>query len=322
MSRSIQQPRPRISPSTAAAHLQNLQESVGLGKSTAPPQVATTPLQETQGPSNTWDTYLNAPPANPQEAMIQMLAQMVQNQNSMIAHMCESSGGSGKPKAAEPEDFSGKREDVDAFIRQCEVYYLAGNYSDKQKVVVALSHIKKGPAAIWAQDQVDRAPIESSTWNWASWKDNFKRLFGDPDKKLAAQYKLQSIKQDKRSAEEYIGEFEVYAQYAQFGEEAELLFFMQGLDGPLYSKVANLDYPPVNLEDWKRKCRRVDEIWRRNQEFQKKFRKDAPKQGTSSSNFGWRAPAAAARPQQTAPVVRSPVVAPAAPRVPILPPGC
>ena len=66
------------------------------------------------------------------------------------------------PKAAKPEDFNGKSDQLEPFIHQCNLFLELNNYSDCRKITFVLSYMKNGSALTWAEQKM----TEYSTAGW------------------------------------------------------------------------------------------------------------------------------------------------------------
>jgi hypothetical protein len=85
---------------------------------------------------------------------------------------------------APPTPFNGDRTKVDAFIKECALFF-QGNpkkFTDgKQKTLAALSYLKGGDALTWKEqyleDKMDKDTYEVKVGDWKDWVKEFKQSF-------------------------------------------------------------------------------------------------------------------------------------------------
>jgi len=161
----------------------------------------------------------NGSETNNQALLVQLLAQLVQGQQTFEQAMTQllsqptpaiQASQSGAPKAsvAEPDDCDGHYEIFDIFMSQLYLLFVAikprAYASDHMKIVSTLSYMKKGLAGVWATNVTKQLREHTLVYrDWEEFESKLKETFDDPNKKRVAQVKLKALKKTvKQSADE------------------------------------------------------------------------------------------------------------------------
>lgn len=188
-------------------------------------------------------------------------------------------------KVSKPEVYSGKPEDTEKFLHQCDLFFTTLNYSDKEKITFALSYMKEGKALSFAQvfheDWQSQTPPYGGTWTEFK-QTSIRNMFGDSDRAATARLHIQDVKMGKGTAEEYIVSFQEHEILSKFGDVALVEAFKRGLNSSLLQRIYALPTMPTTLVEWKEWSRKLDRQYREAQIFQKATR-PAPANNSNSS---------------------------------------
>jgi hypothetical protein len=166
-------------------------------------------------------------------------------------------------KLAKPEPFDGSPEKLDIFLREL---YL--NFEDDaayfdadhmRKIRFALSYMKAKFAAQWASRITGE--LESGTRHYEEWEEFRTQLlaaFRDPNKKEAAQQKLDGLKQGTRPAAEFFVEFEEYKTLAGYNDEGYIALLKKNLSSQVLERIYTLETIPTTYDQWKSYALRFD----------------------------------------------------------------
>ena len=112
------------------------------------------------------------------------------------------------PKMAKPDAFSGKMDETESFVNACTMYILgqANDFPDETVAIMwVLSYMKEGSARKWRDEYLET--VENGKPQHKTLEDFFdtiKEEFGDPDKWATKIYKLCTITQGERTADEHV----------------------------------------------------------------------------------------------------------------------
>ena len=180
-------------------------------------------------------------------------------------------------KLAEPDDFNGTVSGSMSFLQQCELYAAGNDLEDKQQILMALSHMKKGAARAWAarlfdlmqrpnnKDDNPFGPVVPRTWD--AFKTEFLLAFGDPNRQLTAQQRIKHLTLGNKTADEYIVAFEELEEDTKYNEEALIDFFKTGIIGEYLDQIYKMSTIPTSLHEYKNLLRRFYAHNRENRVF-------------------------------------------------------
>ena len=223
----------------------------------------------------------NGSETNNQAPLVQLLAQLVQGQQTFEQAMTQllaqptpavQASQSGAPKAsvAEPDDYDGQYENFDTFMSQLYLLFAAkprAYASDHMKIVSTLSYMKKGLAGVWATNVTRQLREHTLVYrDWEEFESKLKETFDDPNKKRVAQVKLKALKKTvKQSADEYFAEFDHLAARAGFNDEALLDILQENLDKPTFDAIVAAPQVDRTLAAWKEYAKKYDRNKRANE---------------------------------------------------------
>src|SRR6195952_3571323 len=129
------------------------------------------------------------------------------------------SGGTRRPKAKEPEVYSGERHKLRGWLAQLVVYYKTVGWQNghvEEKILYATSLLRDDAGTRitpYAEERI------TPTWNiWAGFKEEQQSQFDVIDAKGEARIKLKNTKQGKRLVTEYWNEFRLVASEAELDD--------------------------------------------------------------------------------------------------------
>ena len=83
-------------------------------------------------------------------------------QQQLLAAQAPAPAASPVPKAATPDEYDGKSNQLEPFIHQCNLFLKLDNYTDRKKITFVLTYMKKGSALTWAEQKL----TEYAAANW------------------------------------------------------------------------------------------------------------------------------------------------------------
>ncbi len=159
---------------------------------------------------------MEAPPAPPMtleqlHTLVQTLqGTITQLQNQLAAQpqapiVQHATFGEKHVKIAKPDSFSGKAEDTERFVHQCELYFGTQDFDNKEKILFALSYMKEGKALTASQVFHDAWQQRDYDGTWDEFKrDQIRLMFGDSARAETARLRIQAVNQGKGTADESI----------------------------------------------------------------------------------------------------------------------
>jgi len=198
-----------------------------------------------------------------------------------------------------PQVFDGDRTKTTEFINSLQLHFLINKHifiTEEIKKAYALSFMKGGTAGPWAQAEINRMIQNSNTTGntvsvapskkpseetFEELIKRFKTEFSDEVSKLAAQAKLQNLKQGGKTVDEYISEFRTAAINSGFTEDGPLiLLFRQGLNRPIREKMNAQLAQPTQITEWYKFTATLDNLWRADQGSSRYTKTEHSKGGT------------------------------------------
>lgn len=181
-------------------------------------------------------------------------------------------------KVAKPEDFDGRSEHLEQFIHQCTLFLSLEPYTDRAKVTLVLSYMKKGSALTWAEQKLDEYSRAAWVITWAGFLIHLRAAFGDIDRTKTARLKIYEVKQGSRSVDEYNVDFMSLQAHTGFNDEASLEIYKKGLNATILKMIYAEPAEPADFAAWRTRASHYD---RANKELAASLR---ARQQTSSSS--------------------------------------
>ena len=220
------------------------------------------------------------PPQTPEEQMRNLMSMMANNLTLLSQTRPTRSAKMNKPAL-----FTGRQEDVESFLTQCDLY--VAPFSTMGDQMYALLSFVGGAASAWMQYKVNKVKTLKLT-TYEQLKKELRAAFGDPDRKATAQWKLRRIRQGPMTTDEYIVAFEEHQHLTKFNEEALVHIFREGLNEALRSKILSSAMISVSsmgtaftpstdkLIWWKEMARQMDRLWRASQQWNRQTANTRP----------------------------------------------
>lgn len=178
-------------------------------------------------------------------------------------------------KVAKPKPFNGDSNQVERFLIECQLVFESSTtkYATlKSKLIYLLSYCTEGIASDWREHvlkdmnhfmlEASRISQEHELTPWDGLVEAFKRRWKSTTAKVEAQTKLQRIKQENDSVENYNLRFLMLSKEAEVGAEAQTLFYKRGLKAPIKQRIYDSGNIPTSLEEWQRRAVIIDTAWR------------------------------------------------------------
>lgn len=168
-------------------------------------------------------------------------------------------------KVNPPDVFDGSISKTDSFLKQCQLFFIGRRIqNDVDKIVLALSFMKGGTAAAWADRFMTlmESGDADEYGTWDTFKAHLLQSFGDPDPAGSARFKLSQLKQGSLSAEEYVSKFNELKDRTLYNDAALKEMFQEGLNSKLVDKIYDLPEMPTNLKEWQTWATKFDRQWR------------------------------------------------------------
>jgi hypothetical protein len=170
-------------------------------------------------------------------------------------------GASGK--IARPEPFDGTPEKLDIFIRELYLNFEEDaayfNADHMRKIRFALSYMKAKFAAQWASRITGELEAGTRTYkDWDTFRTQLLTAFRDPNKKEAAQRRLEQLKQGTKPAAEFFVEFEENKSLAGYNDEGYIALLKRNLSSQVLERIYALETIPTTYDQWKLYALRFD----------------------------------------------------------------
>ena len=147
-------------------------------------------------------------------------------------------------KMKAPDQFSGRNDDLERFITQCNVYAYANkkDLKDTNQVVFFTSYLT-GKAYEWIEphlnsfidpdeNKVTTVDTDMIFESWAGFCAAIRRIFGDQDPARKAEREILGLEQNGRAAN-YAAEFSIRLARLNWDEEAKKTIFRKGLNASI-----------------------------------------------------------------------------------------
>jgi len=173
-----------------------------------------------------------------------------------------------KPK--KPHDYDGSVATFDRFMRELRANFAADPKafeSVRGRIIFALSCMATGKAERWANRMEKRVFNGRFTvTTWEAFESLLKEHFDDPNEREHAQTKIGSLKQGKKSADEFFVEFEDLMDLAGYNDEAYIHLLCDNLDKEVVRAIYYQRAMPKTYAEWKEHAIQID---RHIKEFEK-----------------------------------------------------
>jgi len=156
-------------------------------------------------------------------------------------------------EVARPQVFSGKMEEVSAFVNMVQLYIRMKMIEKMEATQVAwvLSYMQGGIAEAWKDNLLDElakeeSEVESAEQLFAKIRNDFREI--SEEKRKIEQ--LRTIEQGGRTCNEYVQEFKKVARGSGYKGRPLIKEFKRGLNRAIRRKLAETEEPPTTIGEW------------------------------------------------------------------------
>ena len=161
-----------------------------------------------------------------------------------------------------PDEYDGKAETAQAWLDSVRLYLLINHalyYDDDRKIAFALSYMKKGSAAIWAEAHRQQGLATLSFGTFTQFQSDFENTFVDTNAAREAMNWLSTTRVNSgEQLQEYINTFKlniVHAKYDELKDTATLIsYFSAGVPTWIMHRIQVMDTVPTTLALWYEKA--------------------------------------------------------------------
>ena len=161
-----------------------------------------------------------------------------------------------------PDEYDGKAETAQAWLDSVRLYLLINHalyYDDDRKIAFALSYMKKGSAAIWAEVRRQQGLATLSFGTFTQFQQDFETTFVDTNAAREAMNWLSTTRINTgEQLQEYINTFKlnvVRAKYDEIKDATTLIsYFSAGLPTWIMHRIQAMDTVPTTLALWYEKA--------------------------------------------------------------------
>ena len=161
-----------------------------------------------------------------------------------------------------PDEYDGKAETAQAWLDSVRLYLLINHalyYDEDRKITFALSYMKKGSAAIWAEVCRQQGLATLLFGTFAQFQQDFENTFVDTNAAREAMNWLSTTRINSREQlQEYINTFKlnvVRAKYDETKDAATLIsYFSAGVPTWIMHCIQAMDTVPTTLALWYEKA--------------------------------------------------------------------
>ena len=161
-----------------------------------------------------------------------------------------------------PEEYDGKPETAQAWLDSVHLYLLINSalyYNDDRKIAYALSYMKKGSAATWAEVCHQQGFASQSFGTFNTFETDFKKAFRNANVQQEAMNWLATTHiATREQLQEYINQFKlnvVHAKYDEIKDATTLIsYFSTRIPIGLMQHIQAMDNIPATIAGWYKKA--------------------------------------------------------------------
>jgi len=164
-------------------------------------------------------------------------------------------------EVARSQVFSGKIEEVSAFVNAAQLYIRMKMMEEVAATQVAwvLSYVQGGIAEAWKDNLLDelakgKLEVDSAEQLFTKIRNNF----GETSEEERKIEQLRTIKQGGRTCDEYVQEFKKVTRGSSYEGRPLIEEFKQGLNKAIRRKLAEVEEPPTTIGEWQERAVRLD----------------------------------------------------------------
>jgi len=206
-----------------------------------------------------------------------MIATLQQQVNTMLLHQQGS-----RIEVARPQVFSGKMEEVSAFINAARLYIRMKMTEEATITQVAwvLSYVQRGVAEAWKDNLLDElAKGESEVDTVEKLFTKIRNDFGETSEKERKIEQLRTIEQGGRMCDEYVQEFKKVARGSSYEGQPLIEEFKKGLSRAIRRKLAEAEEPLSTIGEWQERAVRLDRNQRQSRVEERMLGRNAARPG-------------------------------------------
>jgi len=185
-----------------------------------------------------------------------MIATLQQQVNTILLQQQGS-----RVEVARPQVFSGRMEEVSAFINVAHLYIRMKMTEEVAVTQVAwvLSYMQGGIAEAWKDNLLDElAKGESEVESVEQLFTKIRNDFGETLEEKRKIEQLRTIEQEVRTCDEYMQEFKKIARGSGYEGRPLIEEFKRGLNGTIRRKLAEAEKLPTTIGEWQKRVVRLD----------------------------------------------------------------
>ena len=192
-------------------------------------------------------------------------------------------------EVARPQVFSGKMEEVSAFINAARLYIRMKMTEEVATTQVAwvLSYVQRGVAEAWKDNLLDKlAKGESEVDTVEKLFTKIRNDFGETSEEERKIEQLRTIEQGERTCDEYVQEFKKVARGSGYESRPLIEEFKRGLNEPIRRKLAEAEEPPSTIREWQERAVRLDRNQRQSRAEERMLGRNAAYPGGNAQPRG------------------------------------
>ena len=160
-----------------------------------------------------------------------------------------------------PQVFSGRIEEVSAFVNTAQLYIKMKMMEEVAATQVAwiLLYVQEGIAEAWKDNLLDELAkgeleVESAEQLFAKIRNNFGEI-SEEERKIE---QLRTIEQGGRTYDKYVQEFKKVTKGSSYEGRPLIEEFKRGLNRAIRRKLAKAEEPPTTIGEWQERVVRLD----------------------------------------------------------------
>jgi len=164
-------------------------------------------------------------------------------------------------EVARPQVFSGKMEEVSAFVNMARLYIRMKMMEEVTATQVAwvLSYVQGGIAEVWKDNLLDElakgeSEVESAEQLFTKIKNNF----GETSEEERKIEQLRTIEQGGRTCNKYVQEFKKVARGSGYKRKPLIKEFKRGLNRSIRRKLVEAEELLTTIGEWQERAVRLD----------------------------------------------------------------
>ena len=161
-----------------------------------------------------------------------------------------------------PDEYDGKAETAQAWLDSVCLYLLINQalyHNDNRKIAYALSYMKKGSTAMWAEVCSQQGFANQSFGTFVAFDTDFEKAFGNANIQQEAMNCLATTHITAgEQLQEYINQLKlnvIHAKYDEIKDTATLIsYFLTGIPVRIMQRVQAMDNVPTTIAGWAHFC--------------------------------------------------------------------